>query len=83
MASVDHEIRTEHSATFAKPHERNRPGKGVSLRAHSFRDRTETIRKWESISGDRFDASMKKAFFLHRESRSRCRIWTPSKRCQQ
>ena len=83
MASVDHEIRTEHSATFAKPHERNRPGKGVSLRTHSFRNRTETIRKWESISGDRFDASMKKAFFLHRESRSRCRIWTPSKRCQQ
>ena len=36
MASVDHEIRTEHSATFAKPHERSRPGKGVSLRTHSL-----------------------------------------------
>ena len=61
MASADQEIRTEHSGTFAKPQERNRPGTGVSLRAHSFRDRTETIRKWESISGDRFDASMKQS----------------------
>ena len=44
----------------------------------------ENLRKWESISGDRFNASMKKAVLLdkaHRcESHSRCQVWTPSKR---
>ena len=45
----------------------------------------ENIHKWESISGDRVNVSMKKAIFLDRapqrcESHFRCRIWTPSRR---
>ena len=50
------------------PHERNPQCKDLSLRAHSVRDRTGRMAGEHSqvgtISGDRFNASMKKALLL-------------------
>ena len=51
MASVDHVIRSKHTAASTKSHERNLQCEDLSLRAHSLRDRTGRMAREHSQVG--------------------------------
>ena len=68
MASVDHEMRSKHSAASTESPENDPQCEDLSSELTACEialdEWQENTRRWQSISGDRFNVLMKKALFL-------------------